>query len=80
MKILLQQGISYPYFYGDVIYKLRKIVGNVHFDSLFPKRIKKFVRDGYDPVILRRTACLVVDFSNVNRHTSLFDCATTRKV
>ena len=27
LKILLQQGISEPEFYGDLVYRLRKIVG-----------------------------------------------------
>ena len=39
LKSFLRQGISHPQFYGDVIYKLRKILGHVHFENLFNKRI-----------------------------------------
>ena len=77
VKALLRQGISNPELYGDVIYKLRKISGHTHFHSLFMKRIKKFIKKGYDPTILQRTACLVVNPFTVGHHASLFACATT---
>ena len=77
LKTLLRQGISHPEYYGDVIYKLRKITGHTHFHSLFIKRIKKFIKTGYDPTILQRTACLVVNPFTVGHHASLFGCATT---
>ena len=79
LKILLRQGISHPEFYGDVIYKLRKILGHIYFQNLFIKRIKKFVKKGYDPTILQRTACLVVDHFTVGHQAFLFACATTRR-
>lgn len=77
LKTLLRQGISHPEFYGDVIYKLRKILGHTYFQSLFTKRIRKFIKKGYDPVILQRTACLVVDPFTVGHHAFLFGCAMT---
>ena len=77
LKALLTQGISHPEFYGDVIYKLRKIVGHNHFQTLFPKRIKHFLKKGYDPQTLQRTACLVVDSFTVGNHASLFNRAMT---
>ena len=78
LKALLTQGISHPDFYGDVIYKLRKIVGHNHFQTLFPKRIKHFLKKGYDPHTLQRTACLVVDSFTVGNHASLFNRAMTK--
>ena len=77
LKALLIKGISHPEFYGDVIYKLRKIIGHDHFLTLFPKRIKHFLKKGYDPKVLQRTACLVVDPSTVGHHAFLFNCTTT---
>ena len=77
LKSLLRQGIAHPEFYGDVIYKLRKIIGHTHFHDLFIKRIKKFLKRGYDPVILQRTARLVVNPYTVDHHASLFACAMT---
>ena len=32
-KILLQQGISEPVFYGDLVYKFKRIVGNPSFSD-----------------------------------------------
>ena len=78
LKALLTQGISHPDFYGDVIYKLRKIIGHNHFQTLFPKRIKHFLKKGYDPHVLQRTACLVVDSFTVGNHASLFNRAMTK--
>ena len=45
------QGSTFdgPEFYGDVIYKLRKIIGHGNFNTLFPKRIKRVIKRGYDP-------------------------------
>ena len=35
LKTLLQQGISEPEFYGDLVYRFRKIVGNSNFSKQF---------------------------------------------
>ena len=35
-KSLLRQGLSEPEFYGDLVYKLKKIVGSNHFSAQFP--------------------------------------------
>ena len=80
LKSLLRQGISHPKFYGDVVYKLRKILGHEHFEHLLVKRIKKFLKRGYDPIILQRTSRLVVDHSTIDSHAFLFSCATTVRV
>ena len=77
LKALLRQGISHPDFYGDVIYKLRKIIGHTLFPSLFIKCIKKFIKKGYDPTVLQHTACLVVDPFTVGNHAVLFSCTPT---
>jgi hypothetical protein len=61
LKTLLRQGISQPGFYGDVIYKLRKILGHGNFSADFTKIIKRSIKRDYDPTILRHTACLVFD-------------------
>ena len=33
LKTLLQQGISEPIFYGDLVYKFKRIVGKPNFNS-----------------------------------------------
>ena len=37
LKTLLMQGLSEPEFYGDLVYKFRKIIGN----NDFPYHLKK---------------------------------------
>ena len=79
MKYFLRQGISHPEFYGDVIYKLRKLLGHVHFEILFNKRIKTVIKKDYDTVILQRTSHLVIDPSPVNSLAFLFGLCDDRK-
>jgi hypothetical protein len=74
LKTLLREGISHPEFYGDVVYKLRKIIGKPYFHQLFIKGIKKFIKKGYKSRILQHTACLVVDLSTLGHYAYLFDC------
>ena len=40
LKTLLQQGISKPIFYGDLVYKFKRIVGEPNFSDQF-KEIDK---------------------------------------
>ena len=42
LKTLLQQGISEPIFYGDLVYKFKIIVGNPNFSDQFKKIIKRY--------------------------------------
>ena len=37
LKSLLRQGLSEPNFYGDLVYKLKKIVGSNNFSAQFIK-------------------------------------------
>ena len=77
LKTLLQQSICHPEFYGDIIYKVKKIKGSNLFPVLFTNLIRKFVGKGYDPLVLLRTVSLVIDPFTVDRYTFLFNCATT---
>ena len=43
LKTLLQQGISEPLFYGDLIYKFKRIVGKPYFSGNL-KNIKRYKR------------------------------------
>ena len=42
LKTLLQQGISEPIFYGDVVYKFNRIVGKPNFNGEFKKITKRY--------------------------------------
>jgi hypothetical protein len=72
LKTILRQGISQSGFYGNVIYKLCKILGHGNFPAVFTKIIKGFIKRGYDPTILRHTACLVFNPFTVGHYAFLF--------
>ena len=59
LKKLLQQGISNPEFFGDLVYKFKKIIGNPNFSDLFKRIVNRFKRARYTLDIMRQTACLV---------------------
>ena len=42
LKTLLQQGISEPEFYGDLVYRFRKNVGKSNFSEQFRKLINLY--------------------------------------
>ena len=58
---LLLQGISEAVFYGDLVYKFKKIVGKPNFNDQFKNIIKRDKRVGYNIDIMRQSACLVVN-------------------
>ena len=76
LKTLLQQGLSEPEFYGDLVYRFRKIVGKSFFSEQFRKLINLNKRIGYSLDIMRQTACLVVKPIIVDGYASLFNCTT----
>ena len=70
----MQQSLSQPEFYGDLVYKLRKIVGKIEFPDQFKKIIMRFKRIGYIIDVMRQSACLVVNPLTVNNFAVLFNC------
>ena len=73
LRSLLQQGLSEPDFYGDLVYKLRKIIGKTEFPDQFKKIIMQSKRIGYNIDIMRQSACLVVNPITVNNFAILFN-------
>ena len=76
LKTLLQQGISEPAFYGNLVYKFKRIVGKPNFSDQFKKIIKRYKRVGYNMDIMRQSACLVVNPITVDSYGFLFNCTT----
>ena len=76
LKTFLQQSISEPAFYGDLVYRFRKIVGKSSFSEQFRKLINRYKRIGYSLDIMRQTACLVVNPIIADGYASLFNCTT----
>ena len=76
LKTLLQQGISEPIFYGDLVYKFKRIVGKPNISDQFKKIVKRYIRVGYNLDIMRQSACLVVNPITVYSYGFLFNCTT----
>ena len=76
LKTLLLQGLSEPEFYGDLMYKFRKIIGKNDFPYHFKKIIICYKNIGYNIDVLRQTAYLVVNPIKVNSFANLFNCDT----
>ena len=73
-KFLLRQGLSEPKFYGDLVYKSKKIVGSNNFSAQFIEIIFHYKKIGYNINELRQTACLVVNAIMVGNFAFLFNC------
>ena len=73
---LLQQGISEPGFYGDLGYRIIKIVGKSNFSEQFRQLINRYKRIAYNPYVMRQTACLVINPTSVDSYASLLSCTT----
>ena len=74
IKSLLRQGLLEPDFYGDLVYKLKKIVGSNNFSAQFIKIISHYKKIGYNINVLQQTACLVVNPITVGNFSFLFNC------
>ena len=48
LKSILRHGLSEPEFYGDLVYKLKKIVGSNNFSAQFIKIISYYKKNGYN--------------------------------
>ena len=74
LKTLLHQGLSEPEFYGELVYKLKKIVGTDKFSAQFIKIVCQYQKIGYNIHVLLQTACLVVNLIMVDNIAFLFNC------
>ena len=76
LKTLLQQGISEPIFYSDLVYKFKRIFGKPNFSDQFKKIVKRYIRVGYNLDIMRQSVCLVFNPITVYSYGFLFNCTT----
>ena len=63
-----------PEFYGDLVYKLKKIVDSNNFSAQFIKISSHFKKIGYNINVMQQTACLVVNPITVGNFAFLFNC------
>ena len=73
LKTLLQQGISELIFYGDLVYKFKRIFGKPIFSDQFKKIVKRYIMVGYNLDIMRQSACLVLNPIMVYSYGFLFN-------
>ena len=73
-KSLLPQGLSEPECYGDLVYKLTKIVGSNNFSAQFIKIISHYENIGNNINVLQQTAYLVINPITVGNFAFLFNC------
>ena len=74
LKSLLCKGLLEPEFYGDLMYKLKKIVDSNNFPAQFIKIISQYKNIGYNSNVLQQTACLVVNPITVGNFAFFFNC------
>ena len=74
LKTLLQQGTSEPIFYGDLVYKFKRIVGKPNFSDQFKKIVKRYIRVRYNLDIMRQSTWLVLNPITVDSYGFLFNC------
>ena len=73
----VSKGITHPVFYGDLVYKLRRVKGEANFISSGSKIVKRLRRRRFDPAIIERTIGLVLG-SFIALYRS-FSCTLTNK-
>ena len=74
LKSLLRQGLSEPEFYGNLVYKLKKIDCSNNFSAQFIIIISHYKKIGYNINVLQQKACLVVNPITVGNFAFLFSC------
>ena len=80
LKSLLHEGLSEPEFYGDLVYKFKKIRGMTDFSDQFRKIIMRYKRIGYNLNVMRQSACLVINPIMVDGYATLFNCTPVERV
>ena len=75
LKTLLLQGLSEPEFYGDLVYKFRKIIVKCDFPYHFKKIIVRYKMFCYNMFCDRRRAWLLIQ----SRLTALLTSLIARR-
>ena len=75
LKTLLLKGLSEPAFYGDFVYKFRKIICKNDFSYHFKKIIVRYKKIAYNINVLRQHAWLLIQ----SRLTALLTSVIARR-
>ena len=76
----VSKGITHPVFYGDLVYKLRRVKRETNFISSGSNIVKRLRRRQYDQVIIERTIGLVFGPFTALYRSFLKRCTLTNKV
>ena len=68
--------LSEPEFYGDFVYKFKKLIGRIDLSFQFRKIITRYKRIGYNMNVMRQSACLVFNSIMVNNYAAFFNCTS----
>ena len=74
LRSLFRNGLSEPEFYGNLVYKLKKIFGSYDFSAQFINIIFHYKKIGYNINVLQQTACLVVNTITTGNFAFLLNC------
>ena len=76
LKTLLGEGLSEQEFYGDLVYKCKKLIGRNIFSFQFRQIITRYKRIGYNLNVMRQSACLVFNPIMVDNYAAatFFNC------
>ena len=74
LKTLLNEGLWEPEFYGDLVYKFKKLIGSNDFSFQFRKIITRYRRIGYNLNVMRQSACLVFNPIMVDNYAAFCNC------
>ena len=75
----LTKGNSHPVFYGDLVYKLRRVRGSTDFMTSRTKLVKRHRRRQFDQGIIEKTIRLVLGPSTDMYRLFLKHCTLTNK-
>ena len=74
LKTFLGEGLSEPEFYGNLVYKLKKLIRRNDFSFQFRKIITRYKRIGYNLNVKRQSACSVFNRIMVDNYAAFFKC------
>ena len=73
-KTLLSEGLSEPEFYGDLVYKFKKLIESNDFSFQIRKIITRYRRICYSLNVMRQSAFLVFNPITVDNYAAFFNC------
>ena len=74
VKTLLGKGLSETEFDGDLVYKIKKLIGSNDFSFQFRKIVTRYRRMSDNLNVMRQSACLVFYPIMVDNYAAFFNC------